>query len=638
MDNLILFAEHITGSSARELKALAYTCLRKLLEGHSAVNKSECIKEIQEGIETGGKEEDWEEPINPYIETESQLSDFSDLLNSSCSSEYIHCAGSETSPSDIPAVPFILTENHAYLHRYFLYESRILERLREFSASGPVRSYESLRGISDFIRELFRSQEIAQGLPPELRTDWQMAAALSGVINRFSIITGGPGTGKTTVIGKILAMLYRLNPGIRIALAAPTGKAAARMNASLKESISSPHFHLRDKEIEEEIQSLSAMTLHRLLGWKPSGVEFRHNSENPLEFDAVIVDEASMIDAALMAKLFDAVESDASLILIGDRNQLASVEAGSVFGDLCRIRKGEINIFSKEFIALHSEFTGESKTGITSDYSEKNRDTKLRDSVTELKLSRRFDSGTGIGSLSSAVIQGEYQPAVDSFKDYEKDSSGVYLTGPSLMSEEAEMILENEAELYLKFIREEETAKAIEAFNEVRFLCATRQGPYGVEAVNKRIQDYLTSNCSEFSPDSGKRFYHNQPVMITENDYAHDLYNGDTGIVRLDEKTQRLYFHTVKSDNTLYSIRAETLGETETVFAMTIHKSQGSEFNNVFIILPEHGNRILSRELLYTGITRTRKRCVVSASMDILQKTIQRSVKRASGLTERFLS
>lgn len=513
--------------------------------------------------------------------------------------------------------PFVLFNDRLYLQRYFSYETRILERLLAFVQTEAVAFAERagrLKELKELLASLFPP---AQSDEPQ--TDWQMIAAITAFLNDFTIITGGPGTGKTTTVARILALLFHASPDLHVALAAPTGKAAARMAESLKKASSG-----LPEAIASKFQTLQPSTIHRLLGYVPDSSAFRHSAGNPLAFDVVVVDESSMIDAALFAKLLEAVGNGTRLILLGDKDQLASVEAGSLFGDLCQAQE-RLNIFDQHRALLFSELVNEPARGLKQEDVGPHSAHPLFQHVVELRYSHRFKGDQGIGKFSRAVIRGDAE-AVRSFLTSKDEQVRLYTSKDS-------SFLEEFGEGYADYIAEQDIASALQKMNKLRVLCAVREGEQGLYLLNKKIENYLERKklIRVNAP-----FYENRPVMVTANNYTAGLFNGDTGIVRTDSRgVLQVYFE--DSENGLKAVLPGYISKSETVFAMTIHKSQGSEFDRVLVVLPEDEELpILTRELLYTGITRARMQVCLEATEPVILKASERLVKRASGIAERM--
>jgi exodeoxyribonuclease V alpha subunit len=508
--------------------------------------------------------------------------------------------------------PFVLYQDRLYLQRYFRYETTFLKRIRQFLETEKEQSAQRLAVLEThraLITSLFESNDPAD-------IDWQLAAAITGVLNNFTIITGGPGTGKTTTVAKILAILYNIAPALRVALAAPTGKAAARMAESLRNTKLSVA-----ETLTEKLQSLSPSTIHRLLKSKMDSPYFHHNAENPLNYDVVIVDESSMIDIALFAKLLDAIGPETRLILLGDKDQLASVEAGSLFGDLCQAQE-TLNLFSAERVALINSFITDKRKHIPD--SQINEDHHpLFQHLVELRRSHRFKADKGIGKFSKAIIRND-QEALRIMHDEE------VVIDPTYSKELFETFVAG----YEDFIKEKDIREALHKMNGLRVLCAVREGEQGLYAINKMIEKYLhDKKLIKINAE----FYENRPIILTRNYYEHNLFNGDTGIIRYDDKGVLMAWF---EDGTgeLRAVLPGYLTEAETVFAMTIHKSQGSEFNKVLVVLPAVTNvALLTRELLYTAVTRARTMVYVQSSEAVLLQAVGHSVERASGIANRFV-
>lgn len=519
-----VFAEYFEGC-----ESLAYALSAKLGEGNICLDIEEYKRELPHRLEEQKAKESYcGKDVLFWVGTQE--------FERQCEE------GIFVTHSDTTLKPFVIQHGQAYLHRYFQYETRIIENIRRLD-------------------------------------------------NHFHIITGGPGTGKTHGVSTQLSVLFADNIALKVALAAPTGKAAARMNESIRKFAEDAGNEL-DQAIQTKLTGLKAQTIHRLLGFVPDSVFFRHDEKNRLPYDVLIVDECSMVDGAMMAKLLNAVDDSTVLYLLGDKDQLASVEAGSVFGDLCR---------SKD-------------------------DPLLKGKVEVKTKSWRFDPDKGIGKFSREVIAGTFNDPVG----YEEDEQIILDTGYS------KELFEQYAFLYNEYILEGDIRIALEKLNLVRFLCVTREGDRGVSKVNQQIQYYLSQKIPGFKPKS-EGFYHNQPVIITQNDYKLNIFNGDVGLIRQEGETLFVWFQ--GTDGELKKIQAGYLNHYQTVFAMTIHKSQGSEFENVVVILPEkQGEKLLTRELLYTGVTRAKSKALIQTSVEALNKCIQRTVSRASGLEKRLKS
>ena len=511
-------------------------------------------------------------------------------------------------------LPLVLDGNsRLYLYRYWKYEQDLARAILDRSAIACPGIDEALLGNG--LGRLFpdcAGEEI----------DWQKVAALAALQKKFCVISGGPGTGKTSTVVKIIALLLEQakDEHLRIALAAPTGKAAARLNESIRQ--------MREKlDCAEAVKvhiPKNVSTIHRLLGFMGRSSRFRYSKDNRLPFDVVIVDEASMVALPLMAKLAVALKSDARLIVLGDRDQLASVEAGAILGDICG--GVELEPFSSGFVDFVARVTGkripagQPASGLPF----------LADSLVVMKKNFRFSSGSGIGAVGMAVNGGDGRTAMAILTgDSHPDITWSGVTPPEEFRKKlAGAILEG----YNAFLKAATPAEALAAFDAFRVLCAIRQGPYGVEGVNSLIEEIL---AGKGLIDPLNRWYHGRPVMITVNDYNLKLFNGDVGIVFNDTvagSTPGVYFPS--PDGGVRRISPVRLPIHETVYAMTIHKSQGSEFDRILLLLPNHDSEVLTRELIYTGITRARKGAALWGAEEVFAAAVARRVERSSGLRD----
>ncbi len=445
-----------------------------------------------------------------------------------------------------------------------------------------------LRRYWEYEQQLARAilaRATSSAIAEEANADLQEVAATKALANKFTVITGGPGTGKTRTVLRILELVFAQPGGesLRIALAAPTGKAAARMTDSIRAAR----------------ENLAATTIHRLLGYLPGSPHFRHDAEKPLPADVVIIDEASMVDLALMAKLVVAVPPSARLILLGDRDQLASVEAGNVLADICAAAEA----------AAPNE--------------------PLHGSVVELRRNYRFAETGGIYRASSAINSGDADAAVAAFQSTSEEARWHPLPPATRLPE---ALRARVVEAFRPYLQETDPAAALAALQKFRILCALRHGPFGVENLNAVVEEILFG-VGLLLPKPG--WYPGQPIMITQNDYNLGLFNGDSGIVLTDPEAEgelRAFF--VSSEGKIRRYLPSRLPAHETAFAITVHKSQGSEFEQVLLLLPDKDSPLLTRELLYTGMTRARRRVAIWASENILRAAIARPVNRSSGLRD----
>ena len=419
--------------------------------------------------------------------------------------------------------------------------------------------------------------------------DLQQHAIETALARRFVVISGGPGTGKTTTVLKILERMAGGPDGEhpRIALAAPTGKAAARMEESLRGG---------DTALHERLPK-SASTIHRLLGSRPGSSVFRHNALNPLPVDVVVVDEASMVPLTLMAKLFAALPEKARVILLGDRHQLASVEPGYVLSD----------------IAEAASAAG----------------SPLHGSLVTLEKNYRFGNESGIFKLSGAVREGNADGVFNILTA--GNTTGLAVAKTPSSTQLAEKLRARVLAGFSPYLRAVDPAEALRQFQQFRVLCALRSGPYGVENINQTIREILEKE----GLIEGGRLYQGLPVLITQNDYELRLFNGDIGILFPDAAGVLMAWFQ-NEEGGLRHIVPTRLPAWEPAFAMTVHKSQGSEYDNVLLVLPDRLSPVVTRELVYTGLTRARDHVEIWFQEAALREAITRRIQRSSGLRERL--
>ena len=516
--------------------------------------------------------------------------------------------------------PFVIQNGNLYLHRYFCYEEIVYRRILKFLAdesSVITERKKKLKTIQPFIKELFSEPESSEELSVEEKVNWQQTAALLAFINQFFILCGGPGTGKTTTVAKLMAILYTINPDEKIALAAPTGKAAMRMAESLRNS------NIKvNEEINERFKNIEPLTLHRLLKYQKNSTQFKHNKDNPVFYDTVIIDESSMMDLALIAKLLDAISEQTRIVFLGDKNQLAAIEAGSIYGDLCDT-PFEINTMQASTRSFINSFIENKNQNVPNEYEIVTTGHPLFEHLVELKRSRRFKSGEGIGKLSKGIISGN----TSILKDFTNNKDKAIL----IDEEYDDKIFEDTVLKYRAYIEEDDISKALKKINSLKVLCAIKDSAEGVKEINKRIENILQRHKLIRAEST---FYHNRPIIITSNNYNLGLFNGDIGIIRKDGENLLAWF---ESGNEIKSVLPGYILSFETVYAMTIHKSQGSEYETVLIILPkEKKHKLLTRELFYTGITRAKTKVIVQGSLEVCEEMTNKRVKRVSGLTDRM--
>ncbi|RMD60161.1 MAG: exodeoxyribonuclease V subunit alpha, partial [Nitrospirae bacterium] len=505
-------------------------------------------------------------------------------------------------PGDL--APIIKDGDRLYLHRFWYYEQMLIDKIkRRIKDNIGELDYERLRRALDLFFQRGDDKE----------PDWQKIAAILSLIRSFCVISGGPGTGKTTTVIKILSLLLMYYGGdLRITLSAPTGKAAARLRdaiRSIKPELKCPQDII--KAIPEDVY-----TIHRLLGINNNKLRF--HAGNPLPYDVVVVDEASMVDVALMSKLFSALKDDAKIILLGDRNQLASVEAGAVLGDICGDE--ELNIFSEPIKRAVEEVTDYRLSTPTP-----SQHFSIRDSIVELRKNYRFKDYTNIHMISGAIKRGDYEEAINLLKS---GKSWFKLPPPHDLREALRDSVVDGFRSYLN--KKGDPLNALKGFEEFRILSPLRGGPYGVEHINVLVEQILKQ---EGLIEIQGRWYVGRPVMITTNDYNLMLFNGDIGITLRDSNGELKVFFSAQ-DGGIRKFLPSMLPHHETVYAMTVHKSQGSEFERALLILPDTYTDLLTRELLYTAITRVKRGVEVWALEDIFKMSILARIRRASGLKD----
>ncbi len=590
------------------------------------------------------------------------------------------------------AVPFMFDGERLYLHRYWQYEMTLSSRLASFGTPISLKPTEiqKLRQQLDILFErdyrfLFNElkneqhsqvarqrlvcdyldvvddselgwdaidsvvmqaqrvqdlQPLEQLIPQSCCLNWQKVAAAVALTRRFAVISGGPGTGKTTTVTKLLAALISQaqqqghTPNIK--LVAPTGKAAARLTESIGKAVDTLAV---EPEIKAAIPTLSS-TIHRLLGAIPGSAEFRHHAKNLLHLDVLVVDEASMVDLPMMVKLVDALPPHARLILLGDKDQLASVEAGAVLGDICSFLTSG---YSPAQGKLLSELTG--FNALNSKVTQAGN--RITDSLCMLQKSYRFDARSGIGQLAKAINSGKTFQVDSVWQQKFSDIEHFALT-----SEHYNQMLKSlvhSYSVYLKRTNEryknehgeletmaDKAKDVLHAFSQSRLLCAVREGDFGVSGLNHHIERSLAAR--NLIKTQQELWYHGRPVMVTLNDHALGVYNGDIGICMRDEEdeAQRLKVYFELPDGSVKAVLPSRVPQHETAYAMTIHKSQGSEFDFTVMILPPEYSPIITRELIYTGITRAKKRLALYCEVGVLKRGIEFKTERASGLVERL--
>ncbi len=490
------------------------------------------------------------------------------------------CARLRTSPcigGPNEKAPLLLDENRLYLNRLWFYENFVATKIR------ALLEREAITNPSEISAQVDRLFPASDAIDEDQKDAVQAAAS-----KPFSVISGGPGSGKTSTIVRILAVLLALNPECRIALAAPTGKAAARMTVSIRQRVDQIGL---DNGTRFTMPG-EATTIHRLLGYRRNG--FNYNELHRLPVDCVVIDEASMIDLKLMYQLLAALPDQAQLILLGDRDQLASVAAGNVLGD----------------ITGHGHALD---TGTTS----------IATSIALLRNSYRFNRDSAISEIASLVNQGQSVAATDLLRSTNRGLLWYAEESDQIHAETLAWIYDT----YQPVFDSNSPADALNIYDTTRVLCATNLGYSGVESLNHRISAALLARNN--LPETN--LYSGLPIMITRNHHELGLFNGDTGILWQFEEGLRACFR--DSGGEILDLAISRLPEFTPAWASTVHKSQGSEFDSVLLILPsDPESGVLSRELLYTAITRARQRFILHASNKVVVRAIENLTRRQSGL------
>ena len=519
------------------------------------------------------------------------------------SSRWVACPESSDAES-APDAPLVFEHGLVYLRRYREYERRLAEGLRRIGGIAPdtAGAAEGAEGqgtqvpahLADLFAQLFPDAASGQ--------DLQAQAAAAALHHNLLLVTGGPGTGKTTAITRMLVLLVAqaLQAGAappRIALAAPTGRAAERMAESVRNAVHALAQAGIDPALSAHLPT-AGTTLHRLLGTIPDSPSFRHHADNPLPFDVVVVDEASMIDLPLMAKLVEAVPDGARLVLLGDPDQLPSVEAGDVLAGILRAAEAARDIGDLPARHIH------------------------------LTRGWRQSAELDLAPLAAAVREGDAETALSLLR------SGT-LSGVHFHEGNADPLRTHRDQLlahWQSLAEVDDPAEALVRANKLRILTAVREGPQGARSLNARIEEMLAGVRSGAVGASAGRHFHGRLLLITENSYRHRLFNGDVGIcLRGGDGTLMAWF---PGDDARMprSFHPATLPAHDSAFAMTVHKAQGSEFARVWLVLPERFNRVLSRELVYTGMTRAQTALEVAGSAEVIRNALARHAERWSGV------
>ena len=540
--------------------------------------------------------------------------------------------------------PFVYANNALYMRRYFSYQQQIALYLEQSNErSQKLRQAINPALLNQLLEPLFPTSAATSAAP-----DWQRLSCAIAASSSFSVITGGPGTGKTTTVVKLLLVLQQLRQQqgaapLTIQLAAPTGKAAVRLRSSIRTALDKLP---ASAEIKSQVPT-EVSTLHKLLGARAQSRQFKQNALEPLALDLLVVDEASMLDVELMAALLSALPAHARLILLGDKDQLASVEAGALMAELCQWAE------QGHYLPATVDWLNQLSSAAVPEPLISQQGKALEQQIGMLRVSHRFDPQSGIAKLATAVNNGQsaevtaicqadyadlqYLEAAElrqlkqfvltgQVKSEIKDAAGFsfYLqtVAQSPALDASEQAIENWAQ------------QVLADFSAFQLLCAVRQGPLGVEQVNLSVEKMLhQAGLIQQTSQQSSQWYAGRPVMVTQNDYALGLMNGDVGICLLRPYQGKLMlavaFASEDSSKAVRWVLPSRLQQVETAYAITVHKSQGSEFRHAVLVLPDHFSPVLTRELIYTGITRAAKLfSLVCGKADLLRQAVEQKVQR----------
>lgn len=526
--------------------------------------------------------------------------------------------------------PIVYQGNAFYLQRYWVYETNLIQSLSWLTKD---RSFQQSQAIQPILAELF-PDVLHAGSQNNDELDWQKIAVAVAALNPVAFITGGPGTGKTTTVVKLIALMRALKKqqserDMMIKLAAPTGKAAARLSESISATAQYLPTHL-SKGLD-----IRCTTLHRLLGTHYQSIHFEHHQQNPIHADLIVLDEASMIDLPMMSKFFAAVPEGCKVVLLGDSEQLASVEVGTVLNDICALsqRIKPSSAFIEHLSQITYYDTARLTMGFGKSLNQGHDGSGLVNGITRLHKSHRFDANSGIGRLAQAIKTKDSRSAMALLNSSNTTNLQWF------KNDEPEYLVKDVIPMLTEYCQKVISGELKQAFGVLKkqqVLCSHKLGRWGVDNINRRFEFELAKR-SLLTLDTGA--YPGKPIMIARNSPAQDLFNGDIGIIAYDPHNESLlkaWFET--SDGGLRGILLNQLPEHDTVFAMTVHKSQGSEFDKVVLCLPHEKGRQshLTRSLLYTGLTRSKVELTLFASEEAVKTAISAEVKRGSGLADRL--
>jgi exodeoxyribonuclease V alpha subunit len=540
--------------------------------------------------------------------------------------------------------PFVYANNALYMRRYFSYQQYIAFYLQQSSErSQQLRQAINPALLNQLLDPLFPVTAATQSEP-----DWQRLSCAIAASSSFSVITGGPGTGKTTTVVKLLLVLQQLQQQqgvapLTIQLAAPTGKAAVRLRSSIRTTLDKLP---ASAEIKSQVPT-DVSTLHKLLGARAQSRQFKQNALEPLALDLLVVDEASMLDVELMAALLSALPAHARLILLGDKDQLASVEAGALMAELCQWAE------QGHYLPVTAAWLNQLSAVAIPEHLISQQGKALEQQIGMLRVSHRFDPHSGIAKLATAVNSGQSAEVAAICR---ADYADLQYLEAAEFRQLRQFVLTGQVKKHLTeaagfsfYLNTVAQSPALDAsdhaidhwaqqvltdFSAFQLLCAVRQGPLGVEQVNLSVEKMLhQAGLIQQSSQQSSQWYAGRPVMVTQNDYALGLMNGDVGICLLRPYQGKwmlaVAFASEDSSKAVRWVLPSRLQQVETAYAITVHKSQGSEFRHAVLVLPEHVSPVLTRELIYTGITRAAKLfSLICAKPDLLARAIEQKVQR----------
>lgn len=596
-----------------------------VMKGNSCIRLSPSLLAAPFGLVNKSLKQEWHTEILQKIDHMSPLV-WKDILKG-------HIAFSQD-PAQI--APMLFQHERLYFYRYWQAENRIARYLQQ-----AVKTAQNIANVTQ------ERAILNHFFVPQQKTDWQKVAVATALSKPFCLISGGPGTGKTRTVAILLAALQLKQQqsglsALKVALVAPTGKAAARLKASITSSLQG----LVINDTLKQQVTTSASTIHRLLGINPNRDTPFYHQGNPLHVDLLVVDEASMIDLFVMEKLLNALKPTTRLVLLGDKDQLASVEAGSMMGEL-----GEL--LNLGYSSAHCYYLTEATEYEI--YPKSSQVPIICDSICHLRHSYRFDADSGIGQLAGEI---NAQQAVKSWQIIANPKSsdltlhsypvvGAFSEKSAWIAACVKGVIEKAVALYQPYlalvkarIKAPNTisvAQIFEAFQQVRFLSALRVGELGVEQLNQQIARALQQVSLVYFKQS-REAYFGKPILITENAPQNHIFSGDIGIMLPDEYGKlRVYFETV-IDNEHISLSPSRVPQYEDAYVMTVHKSQGSEFTHTLLIMPLNFSPILTKELLYTAVTRAKQHFTLFGDERVWKQTVNTHIQRQSGLNEQLFA